>query len=98
MPWRVNECGRRGATGGVRGVFLSIGLVLGLLSCAEQGGRQCHIGFREADCQICRACTRAARLPHPRVSAFALIREELRLCAPERWPTWPMIRGSSFGA
>jgi hypothetical protein len=52
MPWVVNECGRRGAIGGVGGLFLSIDFVTRLLSCAEQGGRQCHIGFREANCQI----------------------------------------------
>src|SRR5579871_5972389 len=36
MPWVVVECGRRGATGGVRGLLLSI--VLGLTSRAEMAG------------------------------------------------------------
>src|SRR5580693_6761918 len=32
MPWAVNKCGWRGATGGVRELFLSIGPVTRLLS------------------------------------------------------------------
>src|SRR6266478_1053575 len=45
MPWVVNECGRRGAIGGVRGLFLSIVLVLGWYRARNRAGGNVILGF-----------------------------------------------------
>src|SRR5271156_2775028 len=59
MPWVVKACGRRGATGGVRGLFWSI-----VCLTSNAAGGKVHIGSRDADCQRYRSGTRGRLVDH----------------------------------